>query len=77
MRLEMVTPTDYVGNLMELANGRRGGRGGGFCRYQPKLDRTQCKRARRKAWPMLDNGVARDNSPGGREEGHATLVCLF
>lgn len=25
MRLEMVTPTDYVGNLMDLANGRRGG----------------------------------------------------
>ncbi|GLC35932.1 hypothetical protein PLESTB_000520700 [Pleodorina starrii] len=24
VRLEMVTPTDYVGNLMELANGRRG-----------------------------------------------------
>jgi GTP-binding protein LepA len=23
-RLEMVTPTDYVGNLMELANNRRG-----------------------------------------------------
>ncbi len=24
MRLEMVTPKDYVGNLMELATGRRG-----------------------------------------------------
>jgi hypothetical protein len=23
-RLEMVTPTEYVGNLMELANNRRG-----------------------------------------------------
>ena len=35
----------------------------GGCRYQPKLNQTQCNRARRRAWPMLDNGVARDNSP--------------
>ena len=33
------------------------------CRYQPKLNQTQCIRARRRAWPMLDNGVARDHSP--------------
>ena len=26
---------------------------GGGCRYQPKLNRTQCNRARRRAWPML------------------------
>ena len=31
------------------------------CKYQPKLNQTQCNRARRRAWPMLDNGVARDN----------------
>ena len=30
-----------------------GGRGG--CRYQLKRNRTQCNRARRRAWPMLDN----------------------
>ena len=36
---------------------------GGACRYQPKLNQTQCNRARRRAWPMLDNGVARDISP--------------
>ena len=30
-----------------------GGAGEGVCRYQPKLNRTQRKRARRRAWPML------------------------
>ena len=29
------------------------GRGRGRCRYPPKLNRTKCRRARRRAWPML------------------------
>ena len=46
--------------MREAAAVGEGGVGLGMgwgCRYQPKLNQTQCSRARRRAWPMLDNGV--------------------
>ena len=58
---------DAVWDLVAYAGGVWDGGGGrpwgGGCRYQPKLNQTQCNRARRRAWQMLDNGVARDNRP--------------
>ena len=55
--------------FIEVSGGAAGGGayffGGGNCRYQPKLNQTQCNGARRRAWPMLDNGVARGLGEGG------------
>ena len=65
--LDTLKAADWVRRVA----GRGGGAewGGVSCRYQPKLNRTRCNRARRRAWPMLDNGVARDKSPHPRGVG--------
>ena len=36
----------------------------GGCRCQPKLNRNQCKRARRRAWPMALGGGGLSASKG-------------
>ena len=59
-KTDLVTPhqADQLEALLRRLNTSakvgegRGGEGEG-CSHQPRLNRTQCKRARRRAWPML------------------------
>ena len=43
---------------------RSSGRGEG-CKYQPNLHRTQCRRARRRAWGLRREGVGAEDGDGG------------